>query len=162
MVLGPQNTRCFRHCLLAVTEAVSLLQDTCPEMSRGDVSALVSAFSELFAAMNCLCSMFLPATLQFPVSVKEIFTFDFCLTSVDPVTLTLSSKMIAFLAAEPLTVDLELLFRQLFWPSYLDSSSTSRRCLHSGTTGVLCSSTCSLFPRSRSLTLMVTKCELKG
>ncbi len=35
MILGPQNTRCFRHCLLAVTEVVSLLRETCLEMNRG-------------------------------------------------------------------------------------------------------------------------------
>ncbi len=71
MILGPQSTQFFRHCLLAVTEVVSLFQEACPEMNRDDVSALVSAFPELFAAMNSLCSMLLPTTFQIPVTVKS-------------------------------------------------------------------------------------------
>ena len=120
MILGPQNTRCFRHCLLAVTKVVSLLEETCPEMNRGDVSALVSAFPELFAAMNSLCSMFLPSSFQIPVTVKEFWAVDFRLPSVDPVNLTLSSKKTALLATEPLTLDMELLFRKRFL-SFLSS-----------------------------------------
>ena len=83
-------------------------------MNRGDVSALVSAFPEVFAAMNSLCSMFLPNTFQIPVTVEEFLAVDFRLASVDPVNMTLSSKMAALLATEPLTVDMELLFRKRF------------------------------------------------
>ncbi len=114
MILGPQNTRCFRQCLLAVTEVDSLLPETCPEMNRGDVSALVSAFPELFAAMNSLCSMFLPNSFQIPVTVTEFLAVDFRLASVDPISLTLSSKMTDLLATDLLSLDMELLFRKRF------------------------------------------------
>ncbi len=114
MILGPQNTKCFRHCLLAVTEVVSILHESCPEMNRGDVSALVSSFAELRASMSTLCDTFLPDSASVPVVTKDFLGFDFRLSSVDPATLKLSSKMLSFLSKEPLSVDVELLFRRRF------------------------------------------------
>ncbi len=112
MILGPQNTKCFRHCLLAVTEVVSVLHESCAEMNRGDVSALVSSFSELRTAMSVLCDTFLPDSVGVPVVMKGFLAFDFRLSSVDPATLKLPSKMLGFLSKEPLSVDIELLFRR--------------------------------------------------
>ncbi len=112
MILGPQNTKCFRHCFLAVVEVVSILQNSCPEINRGDVSALVSAYSELLHAMMSLCDLFLPSSLRVPIAVKDFVTFDFRLQPVDPLSLLLSPKMSAFLIQETLSSDMELLFRK--------------------------------------------------
>ncbi len=114
MILGPHNTKCFRRCLLGVTEVVSLLHESCHEMNRGDVSALVSSFAELRAAMSALCDTFLPDSASVPVITKDFLAFDFRRASVDPATLKLSSKMSSFLSKKPLTVDVELLFRRRF------------------------------------------------
>ena len=112
IILGPQNTKCFRHCLLAVVEVVSILQASCPEINRGDVSALVSAYSEILHAMMSLCDLFLPSSLNVLLAVKDFVAFGFRLQAVDPLSLLLSPKMSAFLIQEPLSGDMELLFRK--------------------------------------------------
>ena len=112
MILGPQNTKCFRHCLLAVVEVASILRSSCPETNRGDVSALVSAYSELLHAMMTICDLFFPSSLGVPLAVKDFVTFDFRLQSVDPLSLLLPPKISAFLIQEPLSSDMEMLFRK--------------------------------------------------
>ena len=44
--LSALQTRCVRLCLIFLEELMSVLQSHCPEVNRGDASALVSAFSE--------------------------------------------------------------------------------------------------------------------
>ncbi len=112
MILGPQNTKCFRLCLLAIVEVVPLLQDACPEINRGDISALVSASSELLLAITTLCSSLLPSSLQIPIAVKYFLGFDFRLSSLDPADLLFPPKMSSFLTEEPLSHDVEFLFRK--------------------------------------------------
>ena len=64
MILGPESRKCFRHCLIAVIKVVSLIQEKCPAMIRGDFSALVSSFPELFSAMTAMAALFVPSSAQ--------------------------------------------------------------------------------------------------
>ena len=82
--LSPANQRCMRLCLMAVLEAVQIMQESCSEVNRGDVSALVSAYSEFTEVMGFLLSAFPLPSLFPPSSRSDLLTFDFTLIRSSP------------------------------------------------------------------------------
>ena len=66
-------------------------------MNRGDVSALVSAFLELFSTVTSPADLYVLSSARIPVSVKVFLNYHFCLTSVDHFDLVLSPKISSFL-----------------------------------------------------------------
>ncbi len=78
--LSALQTRCVRLCLIFLQEVTSVLKSPCPEVNRGDVSALVSAFSEFSSVMATLTDMFIPSVYGVPRERKLLLLADFSLS----------------------------------------------------------------------------------
>ena len=79
--LNSLQTKYVRLCLFGVCEVISVLQSHCPEVNRGDVSALVSAFSEFPSLLATLVDMFILSSYGVPREQKSMILADFSLSS---------------------------------------------------------------------------------
>ena len=116
--LSPSNVKCMRLCLMVVLEAVRIMQESCGEVNRGDVSALVSAYSELTEVMGLLQSFFLqiftfPSPNLFPpTSRQDLLSYAFSLIKNAVDDLSFTTSMDLFLASEPIGSDQRALFQK--------------------------------------------------
>ncbi len=67
------------------------MQSHCPEVNRGDVSSLVSAFSKFLMPM--LTDMLIPPVYGVSRDKKLLIMADFSFTSADPKNLLFTQKM---------------------------------------------------------------------
>ncbi len=88
------------------------MQESCGEVNRGDVSALVSAYSELTEVMGFLQSAFPSPNLFPPTSRQDLLSYDFTLikNAVDDFSFT--TPMDLFLVSEPIGSDQRALFQK--------------------------------------------------
>ena len=100
--LSPLQTKCVRFCLLAIHEIISVLQSHCPEVNRGDVCAIVSAFSEFSSVMVSLVDMFIPSSYGIPRDQKLLILADFSFSKAIADEILLMPKMAQFIDDETL------------------------------------------------------------
>ena len=110
--LSSSNARCMRLCLMAVLEVVRFLQESCGEVNRGDVSALVSAYTEFTEVMGFLLSTFSSPTLTPPRGRQELLSFDFTLLKNSSSDLILLPPMDSFIVTEAITSEQRVLFQK--------------------------------------------------
>ena len=91
--LSALQTRCVRLCLIFLQEVISVLQSHCPEVNRGDASALVSAFSEISSVIVTMTDMFIPSVYGVPRERRLLLLADFSFSSADPNKLLSTPKM---------------------------------------------------------------------
>ena len=110
--LSLSNVKCMRLCLMVVLETVRIMHESCGEVNRGDVSALVSAYSELTEVMGFLQSAFPSPNLFPPTSRQDLLSYDFSLIKNAVDDLSFTTPMDLFLASEPIGSDQRALFQK--------------------------------------------------
>ncbi len=110
--LSSSNVRCMRLCLMAMLEVIRILQESCGEVNRGDVSALVSAYTEFTEVMSFILSTFPTQTLTPPRSRQDLLSFDFTVLKNSTGDLILLPSMDSFIVTESITSEQRVLFQR--------------------------------------------------
>ena len=97
---------------MAVLKVIRILQESCGEVNRGDVSALVSAYTEFTEVMGFLLSTFSSPTLTPPRSRQDLLSFDFTLLKNSSGGLILLPSMDSFIVTESITSEQRILFQR--------------------------------------------------
>ena len=73
---SPNGMSCKRLCLMAVMEVVRVMRESCGEVNRGHLSALVSAYAEFTEVMGFLLSTFSCSSFFPPQNRRKLLSFD--------------------------------------------------------------------------------------